>query len=58
MSSHQDDSNRTGKQRTDEASVLRLQLSRLVKEVRCTIADPARPQGLKDVLAQSQMLLR
>jgi hypothetical protein len=48
---------RTGKQ-TDEASVLRRQLSRLVNEVRCTIADPARPQGLKDVLAESQMLLR
>jgi len=44
--------------RTDEAAILRQQLSRLVKEVRCTIADPARPQNLKDALAQSQMLLR
>ncbi|HMA50981.1 MAG TPA: hypothetical protein VKP60_14580 [Magnetospirillaceae bacterium] len=44
--------------RTDDASALRQQLSRLVKEVRCTIADPARPQGLKDALAQSQQMLR
>lgn len=44
--------------RTDETSALRQQLSNLVKEIRCTIADPARPQGLKDALAQSQMLLR
>lgn len=44
--------------RTDETSALRQQLSNLVKEIRRTIADPARPQGLKDALAQSQMLLR
>jgi len=49
---------RTGNQSTDEVSALRQQLSALVKEVRCTIADPVRPQGLKDVLARSQMLLR
>lgn len=42
----------------DEATQLRHQLSELVKEVRCTIADPARPEGLKEALAQSQMLLR
>jgi len=58
MSSNYQDLNRTSTQNTDEVSVLRRQLSRLVQEVRCTIADPARPQGLKDVLAQSQMLLR
>lgn len=57
MSSTHTDLNRTGKQHTDEAAILRRQLSRLVKEVRCTIADPARPQGLKDALAQSLQLL-
>ena len=42
----------------DEVSALRRQLDALIREVRCTIADPVRPQGLKDALAQSQMLLR
>lgn len=56
MSNH--DLNRTSKQSLDEVSILRRQLSRLVAEVRCTIADPARPQNLKDALAESQMLLR
>jgi hypothetical protein len=50
--------NRTGKQTSDEATQLRRQLSRLVDAVRCTIADPARPEGLKEALAQSQSLLR
>lgn len=58
MSNHTEDLIRTSKQSADEVSVLRRQLSRLVKEVRCTIADPVRPQGLKEALAQSQMLLR
>ena len=42
----------------DEVSKLREQLSNLVKEVRCTIAHPARPEGLREALSQSQMLLR
>ncbi len=42
----------------DEASKLRDQLSALVKEVRCTIAHPARPEGLREAIAQSQELLR
>jgi len=45
-------------QKNDEVSQLRRQLDKLVKEVRRTIADPARPEGLKEALAQSQMLLR
>lgn len=49
---------RTGKQSSDEASQLREQLSALVREVRCTIAHPARPEGLKEALAQSQEMLR
>jgi len=49
---------RTGKQASDEAAKLRRQLDKLVQAVRCTIADPARPEGLKEALAQSQMLLR
>ena len=44
--------------RSDEASQLRQQLDRLVKEVRCTIAHPVRPEGLKEALAQSQEMLR
>jgi len=48
----------TGKSSSNEASLLREQLSALVKEVRCTIAHPARPEGLKEVLAQSQEMLR
>jgi hypothetical protein len=54
----QNELNRKSMQTSDEISALRRQLSRLVQEVRCTIADPVRPQGLKDALAQSQMLLR
>jgi len=42
----------------DEVTALRRQLGALVKEIRRTIADPARPDGLKEVLKQSQMLLR
>ncbi len=42
----------------DEASALRQQLNDLVKEVRCTIAHPARPEGLRQVLADSQQMLR
>jgi hypothetical protein len=41
-----------------ETEQLRDQLSNLVKEVRCTIAHPARPEGLRDALTQSQDLLR
>lgn len=58
MTNTQEDLKRTGKQSMDEAALLRRQLSALVKEVRCTIADPARPEGLKEVLAQSQEMLR
>ena len=43
---------------SDEASALRQQLDDLVKEVRCTIAHPARPEGLRQVLADSQQMLR
>lgn len=43
--------------KTDEVSALRRQLGDLVKEVRCSIADPVRPAGLKQALADSQMLL-
>ena len=46
------------KKTADEAGQLRRQLDRLVQEVRRTIADPARPEPLKEALAQSQMLLR
>ena len=48
---------RTTKQTKDEASKLRDQLSNLVKEVRCTIAHPVRPEGLREALTQSQQLL-
>ena len=44
--------------RPDEVSMLRSQLDRLVKEIRCTIAHPARPEGLREALTQSQSLLR
>lgn len=50
--------NRNANQSNVEASQLRQQLSNLVKEVRCTIAHPARPEGLREALAQSQDLLR
>jgi ElaB/YqjD/DUF883 family membrane-anchored ribosome-binding protein len=53
-----DNQTRTGKQSSDEASQLREQLSNLVKEVRCTIAHAARPQGLREALTQSQEMLR
>ena len=42
----------------DEASALRKQLDDLVKEVRCTIAHPVRPEGLRQALADSQQMLR
>ncbi|GEM_PF-4974268 len=48
----------TQQKQTDEATQLRRQLSKLVEEVRCTIADPARPERLKEALAESQQLLR
>ena len=44
--------------KTDEASALRQKLQELVAQVRCTIADPVRPEGLRQVLAESQMMLR
>lgn len=47
----------TPEQSYDEAEQLREQLGALVAEVRCTIAHPARPEGLKEVLAQSQEML-
>ena len=58
MQTHHETEHHSRKQTSDEAAQLRRQLSELVKEVRCTIADPARPEGLKEALAQSQMLLR
>jgi hypothetical protein len=58
MQTHNQTMNRTGKQTSDEVTQLRQQLSALVKEVRCTIAHPARPEGLREVLAQSQEMLR
>ncbi len=48
---------KTGNQ-NDQTDALRRQLEDLVKEVRCTIADPARPAGLRQVLADSQQMLR
>jgi hypothetical protein len=57
MQTHEN-SKRTGKQSSDEVTMLRRQLSALVNEVRCTIAHPVRPEGLKEALAQSQELLR
>ncbi len=42
----------------DEVSALRQQLDDLVKAVRCTIAHAARPEGLRQVLADSQQMLR
>jgi ElaB/YqjD/DUF883 family membrane-anchored ribosome-binding protein len=58
MTNPREDLKRTGNQSADEAAQLRRQLSNLVKEVRCTIADPARPENLKQALAQSQEMLR
>ncbi len=58
MSTQSESTKNTSKQSTDEAEQLREQLSALVAEVRCTIAHPARPEGLKEVLAQSQEMLR
>lgn len=58
MQTNHETEHHSRKQTSDEASQLRRQLSELVREVRCTIADPARPEGLKEALAQSQMLLR
>jgi hypothetical protein len=53
-----DNQKRTGKPGSDEVSQLREQLDNLVKQVRCTIAHAARPQGLREALSQSQEMLR
>lgn len=58
MQTNSENQNGTRKHSSDEASQLREQLSNLVKEVRCTIAHPARPEGLREALTQSQDLLR
>lgn len=58
MQTHTENTKHSHKQSNDEASQLREQLSNLVKEVRCTIAHPARPEGLREALTQSQDLLR
>ena len=58
MQTNSENLNRKTKHGADEASQLREQLSNLVKEVRCTIAHPARPEGLREALTQSQDLLR
>ncbi|HMA51790.1 MAG TPA: hypothetical protein VKP60_18655 [Magnetospirillaceae bacterium] len=57
MQTNSENMNRS-KHSTDEASQLREQLSNLVKEVRCTIAHQARPEGLREALTQSQEMLR
>lgn len=57
MSKQMNQQIRTTKQTKDETSALRDQLSNLVKEVRCTIAHPVRPEGLREALSQSQQLL-
>jgi hypothetical protein len=53
-----DNQKRAGKPGSDEVSQLREQLDNLVKQVRCTIAHAARPQGLREALSQSQEMLR
>ncbi len=58
MQTNTQTTDRTSKQGNEEAEQLREQLSNLVKEVRCTIAHPARPEGLREALTQSQDLLR
>jgi hypothetical protein len=58
MQNNPENQTRPGKSSTDEVSRLRQQLGALVAQVRCTIAHAARPEGLKEVLAQSQEMLR
>ena len=58
MTHTNEQTNRSPKYYRDEVSILRDQLSNLVKEVRCTIAHPVRPEGLREAIAQSQELLR
>lgn len=58
MQTNHETQKHTARQTNDEASQLREQLSNLVKEVRCTIAHPARPEGLREALTQSQEMLR
>ena len=58
MQTLQETGHHNRKQTSDEAARLRRQLDELVKEVRRTIAHPARPEALREVLDQSQSLLR